>query len=228
MFKRYASPLKTFKGYKVVAFEQGRTRLLVSRLSERIILFIPHRGIVGVFLPSHHTGFNEADLMLAWEKSGCPDVAPLGKEEVLFLGKRYTLVSLPYAGYNDAFFADNQLHLLCKGAYSEIEKVRIASILQQTFLKEINAIAARYFPQLPKLPTAIILKQLRGRVLGQCTRKGEIRIHPKLMSYPPEVVEETLVHELCHLEYFDHSPAFWQRLTALYPSWLKQTLYHYL
>ena len=68
-----------------------------------------------------------------------------------------------------------------------------------------------------------------GRQLhGQCRRDGEIRLSPALAAWWPEVVEETLAHELTHLSHFNHSPAFWRALSALLPDWLPRALLHHL
>mgnify|MGYP002624815240 CR=1 FL=1 len=46
-----------------------------------------------------------------------------------------------------------------------------------------------------------------------------VSINPSLCWMPESVVDECLLHELCHFSVPDHSPAFWERLTALMPSW---------
>jgi len=39
---------------------------------------------------------------------------------------------------------------------------------------------------------------------------------------PPAVLEYVVVHELVHLEYRNHSEAFWNRLEELLPSYEEQ------
>ena len=51
---------------------------------------------------------------------------------------------------------------------------------------------------------------------GSCSKKGA-----------PEVIDSVVVHELCHLKHFDHSPAFYADVLAVLPdyrrseAWLK-------
>jgi predicted metal-dependent hydrolase len=46
---------------------------------------------------------------------------------------------------------------------------------------------------------------------GSCTpATGTIRISSRLARFPDWVLDYVIVHELAHLQVFDHSPAFWQ------------------
>ena len=88
--------------------------------------------------------------------------------------------------------------------------------------------AVMIHPRLAAAPARIVVRRLGRRTLGQCRRNGEIRLSPALAAWWPEVVEETLAHELTHLTHFNHSPAFWRTLSALLPDWLPRALLHHL
>ncbi|KFZ29259.1 hypothetical protein IDAT_04350 [Pseudidiomarina atlantica] len=45
---------------------------------------------------------------------------------------------------------------------------------------------------------------------GHCTRKGELKFSWKLWLAPEWVVRNVVIHELCHLQEFNHSARFWQ------------------
>ncbi len=63
---------------------------------------------------------------------------------------------------------------------------------------------------------------------GSCRHDGLIQLNWKLIMAPREVIEYVIIHELCHLEDFNHSSAFWARVARHCPSyntqrqWLKQ------
>lgn len=63
---------------------------------------------------------------------------------------------------------------------------------------------------------------------GHCTRSGALRFSWKLWLAPSWVVRNVVIHELCHLQEFNHSAAFWQlvaRYSADYQAaeqWLRQ------
>ncbi|RZQ55490.1 hypothetical protein CWI82_08900 [Pseudidiomarina tainanensis] len=63
---------------------------------------------------------------------------------------------------------------------------------------------------------------------GHCTRKRELRFSWKLWLAPEWVVLNVVIHELCHLQEFNHSKAFWQLVAQHSPDyeaaeqWLRQ------
>ncbi len=52
---------------------------------------------------------------------------------------------------------------------------------------------------------------------GSCSEKGNINLNAKLLFLPPPLVDQLLVHELCHLIHRSHCPAFWETVSSLRP-----------
>ena len=73
---------------------------------------------------------------------------------------------------------------------------------------------------------AIHIKNYRAR-WGSCTRQRVIQLNWKLIFCPSPVIDYVVVHELCHLRHFNHSPAFWAEVARTMPdyqqhkAWLK-------
>ncbi len=44
---------------------------------------------------------------------------------------------------------------------------------------------------------------------GSCSRHGRISLNARLLLLAPRLVEYVMIHELCHTEEPNHSPAFW-------------------
>lgn len=63
---------------------------------------------------------------------------------------------------------------------------------------------------------------------GSCSARGTLSFNWRLMLAPPAVLDYVVVHELCHLTYMNHSPAFWQAVADVCPDyrahrkWLKE------
>ena len=57
---------------------------------------------------------------------------------------------------------------------------------------------------------------------GRCSVKGDIALNWRLIMAVPEAIDYVIIHELCHLQEFNHSAAFWRKV-ALYcphtPKW---------
>lgn len=45
---------------------------------------------------------------------------------------------------------------------------------------------------------------------GHCSRRGDLKFSWKLWLAPEWVVKNVVIHELCHLQEFNHSTRFWQ------------------
>ena len=53
---------------------------------------------------------------------------------------------------------------------------------------------------------------------ASCSNLKNISINRKLLFLPPDLVRHVFLHELCHIQRLDHSPAFWQLLQDMDPN----------
>lgn len=229
MFRSLPSPFASFEGYRVAAFRQGRCNLAERTLRAAQVLFAPQFGRVGVFLPTLGWGFDEGTLREAWERSGRPPVRLPGPTDTVFFGEVVPVRTIDFAGCEEVWEEGGALVVACRRRHDP------AHVVGQTQAYAYRALQTRaerllrtFAPALTRLPKRLVVKPLRPRILGQCTRDGEIRLNPSLLRWPEAILAETLAHELTHLTHFNHSPAFWRALTALLPDWLPRSLAHYL
>ncbi len=65
-------------------------------------------------------------------------------------------------------------------------------------------------------PTGCTIRRQKSR-WGSCSSRGHISLNDRLMFLPPALVDHVLLHELAHLEYPHHGPAFHRLLERLDP-----------
>lgn len=68
---------------------------------------------------------------------------------------------------------------------------------------------------------AFSLRQMRTQ-WGSCTRSGRLTFNPWLVQAPTECIDYVILHELCHLQEFNHSAAYYRLLGRVLPDWKRR------
>ncbi|MBV2358853.1 M48 family metallopeptidase [Thalassococcus sp. CAU 1522] len=76
----------------------------------------------------------------------------------------------------------------------------------------------RYATALGRPYARITLRDTRSR-WGSCSTQGALMYSWRLVLAPPRVLDYVAAHEVAHLAEMNHSPAFWDVVTALYGDW---------
>jgi predicted metal-dependent hydrolase len=54
---------------------------------------------------------------------------------------------------------------------------------------------------------------------GSCNHRAELSFNWKLIMAPPAVIDYVVVHELCHIVHFNHSPTYWRLVERHQPDY---------
>ena len=105
-------------------------------------------------------------------------------------------------------------------------RAAIRATLSTAALKRIRERLDYYGPRVGRPPGRVAIREQKSR-WGSCSRKGNLNFNWKLIMAPPQALDYVVVHELCHLHEFNHSPRFWALVAAQMPDyevwkkWLK-------
>lgn len=65
----------------------------------------------------------------------------------------------------------------------------------------------------------IIKVRKMKRQWGNCARCGQLTFNTHLIKAPLELIDYVILHELCHLQEFNHSIKFYALMSSIDPEW---------
>jgi len=147
-----------------------------------------------------------------------------------WLGKRYPLT---VNKGRPNFCEVNNQHIEVTCSYPERSHC-VQKVLERWYKQQCEALITKrvktFANQLNVTPSGIAIKHYKTR-WGSCNHKKQLQFNWLLIMAPLEVIDYVVIHELCHLKHFNHSPAFWQMVAKVMPNfsehkqWLNQQTY---
>ena len=101
------------------------------------------------------------------------------------------------------------------------DRSRVRELVRRWFLKETSRYVMKKLADLAvTLPAAYKMADVREiKNWGYCTRSGRLSFSWQLIALPEPLREYVILHELTHLEEFNHSPAFKRKLAKVCPDY---------
>jgi len=101
------------------------------------------------------------------------------------------------------------------------DRSRVRELVRRWFLKETSRYVMKKLSDLAAtLPAAYKMADVREiKNWGYCTRSGRVSFSWQLIALPEPLREYVILHELTHLEEFNHSPAFRRKLAEVCPDY---------
>lgn len=138
-----------------------------------------------------------------------------------YLGKQYTL-QVVESGKNSVFIEGNSLIINSK--YPEKPKY-LEIQLNKWYRNQAKKVFAELLPPIIEkfkkynvAPAKISIRDMRSR-WGSCSRKGNISLNLQLIKLNENCIRQVMVHEMCHLIYFNHQAGFHALMDEMMPDW---------
>ena len=141
----------------------------------------------------------------------------LDDERVMFDG-RFLEIDYVQAGEKEEILPDLERGAVVVRAS---ERSRVRELVRRWFLKETSRYVMKKLSDLAAtLPAAYKMADVREiKNWGYCTRSGRLSFSWQLIALPEPLREYVILHELTHLEEFNHSPAFRRKLAKVCPDY---------
>lgn len=94
---------------------------------------------------------------------------------------------------------------------AEHTESRIQRFLRDMAKKNLPVMLQEEAQRMGAQVTKVDIRNVKSR-WGSCSRSGRIMLSWRLIMCPPLVQSYIMVHELAHLQHFDHSSAFWEHV----------------
>ncbi|MEI7899542.1 MAG: SprT family zinc-dependent metalloprotease [bacterium] len=167
-----------------------------------------------------------------------PRLAPLKYatgETLFYLGKPYRL-EVSQSVWKTVTREEGVLRVTL---YNKANHARVKELVDEWFCKQAQTLHAKYLTEtLERFGSRIrhthcplvmqsdaqseglrlTVRAMKTR-WGSCSKDGHITLSTELIHAPRRLIEYVIVHELCHLEHLDHSPAFYFQLARCMPDW---------
>lgn len=150
-------------------------------------------------------------------------------EKYLYCGKEYILELHQNSNItNPKVVIKNNIISI---TYKEIQSDVIKSILELWYREKTLEIVIgrihKYSQFFNTFPKDIKVKQQKRR-WASCTYDNKILFNWRIAMAPIHVIDYIVVHEMCHMEFKNHSNNFWNRVKSIMPNyelnqlWLKE------
>jgi hypothetical protein len=138
-----------------------------------------------------------------------------------YLGKQYTL-QVVESGKNSVFIEGNSL--IINSQYPENPKY-LEVQLNKWYRNQAKIVFSELLPPIIEkfrkynvAPAKISIHDMRSR-WGSCSRKGNISLNLQLIKLNENCIRQVMVHEMCHLIYFNHQAGFYALMEEMMPNW---------
>lgn len=138
---------------------------------------------------------------------------------ILIEGKRCVL-RLHRGARRTGRLAGEEYHLTLPNPESDPDvRAAIRATLSTVALTRIRERLNHYVPRIGRAPGRITIREQKSR-WGSCSSKGNLNFNWKLIMAPPQALDYVVIHELCHLYEFNHSPRFWAMVAGQMPDYV--------
>ena len=206
--------------YQVVRANRKSVALVIDNEANLIVrapALMPDT-VIDDFVRKKRRWINEKQQQVAVFGEKHPPVVVETGESIMYLGSNYAIikdsVDMVEVSGSELIVPENY------------DVDALTAWLKEQAMQIISERVALYANIMGVTPGTIKLSEAKAR-WGSCSTKNNLNFAWRLIMCPLSVIDYVVVHELSHITYKNHSPAFWARVKTVLPTyednqeWLK-------
>lgn len=206
--------------YQVVRSNRKSVALVIDNEANLIVrapALMPDT-VIDDFVRKKRRWINEKQQQVAVFGEKHPPVVVETGESIMYLGSNYAIikdsVDMVEVSGSELIVPENY------------DVDALTAWLKEQAMQIISERVALYANIMGVTPGTIKLSEAKAR-WGSCSTKNNLNFAWRLIMCPLSVIDYVVVHELSHITYKNHSPAFWARVKTVLPTyednqeWLK-------
>ena len=141
-----------------------------------------------------------------------------------YLGKQYTL-QVVESNKNAVSIEGNSLVVNLKSLDNLEHPDNIDHLLDKWYRAQAKMVFSELLPPIIDKfkkynvsPAKISIRDMRSR-WGSCSRRGNISLNLQLVKLNENCIRQVMIHEMCHLIYFNHQAGFYALMEEMMPDW---------
>lgn len=133
------------------------------------------------------------------------------KNYFCYLGKKYNIVI--YNKAKEPIFDSDRVYVKDMNSLDRFRRNKASEVFNSRF-----KVCYELFEESISLPT-LKMRKMKTK-WGYCNKyKNLIMLNLELIAYSIDEIDYVIIHELCHLVYFDHSRNFWNLVSKYKPNY---------
>ena len=141
-----------------------------------------------------------------------------------YLGKQYTL-QLVQSNKNAVSIEGNNLVVNVKSLENLDNPDYLEHLVNKWYRNQAKIVFSELLPPIIEKfrkynvsPAKISIRNMRSR-WGSCSRRGNISLNLQLIKLNENCIRQVMIHEMCHLVYFNHQAGFYALIEEMMPDW---------
>ena len=201
--------------YEVIRSDRKSIALVIDN-EANLVIRAPHntkdKEIADIVDKKRHWIIDKQHQVSVFGEKHSPLLIETG-ESILYLGDTYTLLRDDVSEIKIS-----STNILIPENYN---KENVVTWMRNEAAKLLNERVAKYAGLMGITYESVRLSEAKAR-WGSCSAKDNLNFAWRLIMCPIAVIDYVVVHELSHVTYKNHSPAFWARVKTVLPHYKEQ------